>query len=316
MSGCLARWRFRQVPTAGKRPGAIKEPVYVVADRYSHRVPGPIDIPPDQFVILDGVRFHYLDWGGDGEPVLFLAGLGCTAHVFAELAPHLSDRFRVLALTRRGHGLTDQVQSGYALVDAAEDARRLLDAVGIERAHVVGHSMGGGEASALAARHPGRIGRIVYLDGAYDWADRPTSEWSEEAASPDRFASYEDYVDSVYSLFADDIRGPAFDAMLRNSVDIEADGSVVDKFSRAASAPFVEALKAFRHPYSDIAAPALAMFALGDQWQGAEGTWRVACRDRFVDEAANARVIELRASHYLFIDRRDDVLTAMREFLT
>ena len=124
-------------------------------------------------------------------PLLLLAGLGCTAHIFAELAPHLSDRFRVLALTRRGHGLTDQVQSGHALADAAEDARRLLDALGIERAHVVGHSMGGGEVSALAARHPGRVARVVYLDGAYDWADSPTPEWPEEAASPDRFASYE-----------------------------------------------------------------------------------------------------------------------------
>ena len=129
MSGCLARWRFRQVPTAGERPGArSNERVYVLARRYSHRVRGPIDIPSDQFVILDGVRFHYLDWGGDGEPMLLLAGLGSTAHVFSELAPQLSDRFRVLALTRRGHGLTDQVHSGYALADAAEDARRLLDA--------------------------------------------------------------------------------------------------------------------------------------------------------------------------------------------
>jgi pimeloyl-ACP methyl ester carboxylesterase len=218
-------------------------------------VPGPIDIPFDQFVILDGVRFHYLDWGGEGDPLLLLAGLGCTAHVFAELAPHLSDRFRVLALTRRGHGLTDQVQSGHALADAAEDARRLLDALGIERAHVVGHSMGGGEVSALAARHPGRVARIVYLDGAYDWADSPTPEWPEEAASPDRFASYEDYVDFVHSLLPDDIRGPALEAMLRTSVDTHADGSVVDKFSDAAAAPFVQALKEFRHPYSDITAP-------------------------------------------------------------
>ncbi len=184
-------------PSCARGPTAVAS--HVLARRYSHRVPGPIDIPTDQFVILDGVRFHYLDWGGDGETVLLLAGLGCTAHVFAEFAPQLSDRFRVLALTRRGHGLTDQVQSGYALVDAAEDARRLLDALGIERAHLVGHSMGGGEVSALAARHPGRVGRIVYLDGAYDWADSPTPEWPEEAASPDTFASYGDYVDVVYS---------------------------------------------------------------------------------------------------------------------
>jgi pimeloyl-ACP methyl ester carboxylesterase len=278
-------------------------------------VPDRIDIPPDQFVMLAGVRFHYLDWGGDGEPLLLLAGLGCTAHVFAELAPHLSDRFRVLALTRRGHGLTDQVQAGHALTDAAEDARRLLDALGIERAHVAGHSMGGGEVSALAARHPGRVARIVYLDGAYDWADSPTPEWPEEVASPDTFASYADYVDFVHSLLPDSVRGPAMDAMLRTTVDTRADGSVVDRFSTTASAPFVHALKTFRHPYPDIAAPALTVYALGDQWQGAEATWRAACRDRFATETANARVIELHASHYVFIDRRDDVLTAMHEFL-
>src|SRR6476661_1597749 len=115
------------------------------SSRYGHPVPGPMDIPSDQFVVLDGVRFHYLDWGGDGDPLLLLAGLGCTAHVFAELAPHLSDRFRVVALTRRGHGLTARVPSDHGLDEGAEDARRLLDALGIERAHVAGHSMGGGE---------------------------------------------------------------------------------------------------------------------------------------------------------------------------
>ena len=288
----------------------------VGSSRYRHRVPGPIEIPPDGFVVLDGVRFHYLDWGGDGDPLLMLAGLGCTAHVFSELAPHLSDRFRVVALTRRGHGRTDRVQNGFALADAAEDARRLLDALGIERAHVVGHSMGGGEVSALAARHPERVAGVVYLDGAYDWADSPTVEWPEEAASPDRFATYEDYVDFVHSLLPDDIRGPALDAMMRASVDTLPDGSVVDTFPTAASAPFVRALKAFRHPYSDITAPALAIYALGDQWQGPDAIWRATCRDRFAAETADAHVIELHASHYVFIDRRDEVVAALRSFLT
>jgi pimeloyl-ACP methyl ester carboxylesterase len=170
-------------------------------------MPNTIDVPPDRFVTLDGVRFHYLDWGGDGGPMLLLAGLGCTPHVFAELAPHLTDRFRVLALSRRGHGLTDQVRSGYALADAAEDARALLDALEMERAHMVGHSMGGGVVSALAVRNPDRVASVVYLDGAYDWADRAASgEAAEdepaEAASPDRFASYEDFAEFVRSMDA------------------------------------------------------------------------------------------------------------------
>ena len=283
--------------------------------RYGDQVPGRIDIPSDQFVTVDGVRFHFLDWGGEGDPLLLLAGLGCTAHVFAELAPHLSDRFRVLALTRRGHGLSDRVHSYYTLADGAEDARGLLDTLGIERAHIVGHSMGGGEVSALAARHPERVARIIYLDGAYDWADSPTPEWAEEEASPDRFASYDDYVDSVHSQLPEQLWGPALDAMLPTSVDTLADGSVVDKVSGPAAWPFAQALTAFRHPYSDITAPALAIFSLGDQWQGAQETWRVACRDRFAAEMADAQVLELHASHYLFIDRREDVLAAMLKFL-
>lgn len=284
--------------------------------RYGHRVPTPIDMPSDRYVTLDGVRFHYLDWGGDGDPLLLLAGLGCTGHVFAELAPHLSDRFRVLALTRRGHGLTDQVDGGHQLSDAAEDARRFLDAMGVRRAHVVGHSMGGGEVSALAALHPGRVDRIVYLDGAYDWADRPPGPEAEEAVGPERFASYEDYVDFIHARLPDGIWGPALDAMLRTCVDTHPDGSVVDTLSAEAFAPFVDALHQFRHPYSDITAPALAVYAVGDQWPPAETAWRAACRDRFVAETARGRVVEMRASHYLFLDHRDEVLAALREFLT
>ncbi|MGC4110214.1 MAG: alpha/beta hydrolase [Nocardioides sp.] len=278
-------------------------------------MPGPLAIPPDRFVTLDGVRFHYLDWGGEGEPLLLLAGLGCNAHLFVELAPLLSDRLRVLALTRRGHGLTEQVDEGCTIADGAEDARRLLDALGIERAHVVGHSMGGGEVSVLAARHPGRVDRIVYLDGAYDWADRAAPEEPDEG-DLDRYASYDDYVDFVYSLFDDDIRGPAFDAMLRTSVVEQPDESVVDRFSGAAAAPFVRALQEFRHPYAEISAPALAIYALGEQWEGPEGPWRVGSRDRFAAETANGQVAELSASHYLFIDHRDEVVAALQEFLT
>ena len=287
-------------------------------------MPDTIDVPPDRFVVLDGVRFHYLDWGGDGDAMLFLAGLGCTPHVFAELAPHLTDRFRVLGLSRRGHGLTDQVRSGYALADAAEDARGLLDALEIGRAHLVGHSMGGGEVSALAARHPDRVAGVVYLDGAYDWADRSAAgEAADEepvwAESPDRFASYEDYAEFVRAVDPDFERiwGPAFDAMCRALVETHPDGSVTEKLSDAEAAPFVEALEEFRHPYDEIAAPALAIYATGGSSKSSAATWRADCRHRFAAETARGQVLEIRdATHYPFLDHRDDVLLAMRTFLS
>lgn len=265
--------------------------------------------------MLDVTEFHYLDWGGDGPPLLLLAGLGCTAHVFAELAPRLRDHFRVVALTRRGHGSSDPGPTDYSIIDGADDARRLLDVLGVERAHVAGHSMGGAEVSVLAARHPERVGKVVYLDGAYDWADHPSTTWAEEEPAPDRFASYAEYASFVHDLLPAQVHGPAFDAMLRASVDIHEDGSVVDRHSEAAMAPFVRALREFRHPYADVAASALALYALGDGVQGVEAAWRAACRDRFRAEVAEAEVVELRASHYLFIDRRDDVVAAMTDFL-
>ncbi|MGN6576386.1 MAG: alpha/beta fold hydrolase [Nocardioides sp.] len=281
-------------------------------------VPSGADVPPDSFVTLDGVRFHYLDWGGDGEPVLLLAGLGCTAHIFTELAPHLTDRFRVLALTRRGHGLTGRADSGYALTDGAEDARRLLDELDIERAHLVGHSMGGGEVSALAARHPDRVGSVVYLDGAYDWADGPQDTEASAPEDPDRFASYDVFAGYVRSLSPDFERiwGPAFDAMCRTLVDTHSDGSVTEKHTHAAMAPYVEAVQAFRHPYAEITAPAFALYAVGDRWQGQAATWHAASRDRFLADTVDGRVVEIDdASHYLFLDRREEVLAAMRTFL-
>ena len=51
------------------------------------------------FVDVNGIRLHYLDWGGDGETLIFLTGMGSSAHTFDHIAPRFTDKFRVLALT-------------------------------------------------------------------------------------------------------------------------------------------------------------------------------------------------------------------------
>jgi pimeloyl-ACP methyl ester carboxylesterase len=115
-------------------------------------------------VEVNGIRCHYLDWGGEGEALLFLGGLSNTAHVFDDLAPMFTDRFRVVALTRRGAGQSDKPTTGYDTDQLVEDTVAFLDALKIERVHLVGFSLAGVELTRLAALHANRVGKLVYLD--------------------------------------------------------------------------------------------------------------------------------------------------------
>ena len=65
-----------------------------------------------RFITVNGVRLHYLDWGGKGDTMLFLHGLGDTAHIYDDLAPKFTNQFRVLGLTRRGHGQSEKPEAG------------------------------------------------------------------------------------------------------------------------------------------------------------------------------------------------------------
>ena len=98
---------------------------------------------------------------GDGPPVMLLSGLSGVARGWsAQIAP-LSQRFRVIAHDHRGTGASG-AQDGEVSVEAmAEDAVKLIDALGIERAHLVGHSTGGAMALAMARHRPNRVGRVV-----------------------------------------------------------------------------------------------------------------------------------------------------------
>ncbi|HLL82120.1 MAG TPA: alpha/beta hydrolase [Longimicrobium sp.] len=114
--------------------------------------------------MADGTRVEYLDWGGRGEVLVFVAGLGNTAHVFDTFAPRFTGRYRVIGVTRRGFGGSDRPAQGYEPAVLATDIVAVLDSLGVRRATLIGHSIGGGEITAVAAAHPGRVRRLVYLD--------------------------------------------------------------------------------------------------------------------------------------------------------
>src|SRR6516225_8004013 len=66
--------------------------------------PAEITLPSDHQLIIGNLRVHYLDWGGGGQPILFLHGGGLNAHTWDVLALMLRDRYRCIALDQRGHG--------------------------------------------------------------------------------------------------------------------------------------------------------------------------------------------------------------------
>jgi len=121
---------------------------------------------------LDGVRISYLD-EGEGDPVLLIHGFASNKEVnwvnpgWVELLA--GDGRRVIALDNRGHGDSQKFYdpAAYGAPTMAEDARRLLDHLEIERADVMGYSMGARISAFLTLNHPGRVRRAVFSGLGY-----------------------------------------------------------------------------------------------------------------------------------------------------
>jgi len=103
---------------------------------------------------------------GSGPPVVLLHGLGCGKRMWFHQIRALRRRFRVIAYDLRGHGQSDAPgeATDYSAAHLARDFIGVLDALKIERAGVVGFSLGGGPALALAAGRPERVSRLVLAD--------------------------------------------------------------------------------------------------------------------------------------------------------
>jgi len=134
-----------------------------------------------QFVTVDdNVKLEVLDWGGSGRPVVLLAGLGNTAHIFDDFAPKLASEYHVYGITRRGYGNSSSPPSGYSADRLGDDVLAVLDALKLNRPVLVGHSIAGEELSSVETRHPERVAGLVYLDaiGALAYYDRSRGDFS------------------------------------------------------------------------------------------------------------------------------------------
>jgi pimeloyl-ACP methyl ester carboxylesterase len=115
-----------------------------------------------------GVSLHY--WlGGDARRPLVILTHGATVdhHEWDATADALGDRYRVLMWDVRGHGLSRPAR--FTVADAVDDLVALLDALGVEQATLVGHSLGGNLHQELVFRHPGRVASMVCVDSAWNF---------------------------------------------------------------------------------------------------------------------------------------------------
>ena len=120
--------------------------------------------PLDRDLVVNGLRLHLLDWGGEGRtPLLLLHGFTGSAHAWDTLSIALQPHFRVLALDQRGHGDSDPADV-YSPTTAFDDIAGVVDQLGLRSFVLIGLSMGGRNAMYFASKRPQAIEKLVIVD--------------------------------------------------------------------------------------------------------------------------------------------------------
>ena len=120
----------------------------------------------DKYITANGLKLHYLDWGGDARPPLILLhGIERHAHTFDHVAPHFLDRYHVIAMDMRGHGESEWDPDGrYLVEDYVRDLEAVADSQQWRGITLWGNSTGGRVAQVYAGLHPDRVSRVISED--------------------------------------------------------------------------------------------------------------------------------------------------------
>lgn len=290
--------------------------------------------------VAPGVKLEVLDWGGSGEAMVLLTGLGNNAHVYDYFAFQFTDFFHVIGITRRGWLPSSQPENGYDVETRAADDIKVLDALGIKKAVLVGHSIAGSELTKIAVKYPSYVDKLVYLDAL----DRSKALTFPQLPSPPEPTDVD--TKSIFSVQAFGVRmlaarGPIpADCLL---VEFDKDGRVTgattpdfisNQVLEGASLPAIPPTN-----WADIKQPRLGIFApptvetklpyypylspadqaTFDQRFPAYLQWLSDVDDLFAEQhpGSPTPVVYLLpgASHYVFFNNEAEVVLQMRNFL-
>ena len=124
--------------------------------------------PIMQKVKGDGIEINLAVWEGAGQSILCIHGITANCRCWDTLADVLAPEYRVMAMDLRGRGQSDKPSQGYALEYHLRDINCLLDDLGLDRAVIMGHSLGAFIGLAFAAEYPDRIDRLILVDAGGD----------------------------------------------------------------------------------------------------------------------------------------------------
>lgn len=229
--------------------------------------------PRDERITLNGLSFHFRDWGGSGPPVVLLHGLASTCHIWDLVAPILADDYAVVALDQRGHGLSAKPDYGYDFATVGGDLLALITAMRMERPLIVGHSWGGDVALEFAVANPEVAMGLCFVDGGTiePSARHETVEQAKEQMAPPVFAGV------TMQEFAGRIRdrrsslSPEAHEIILANFEVLPDDTIRAWLSRDNHLRIVEALWEHHPPalYPQVKCPVLLMPARDESDPGA-----------------------------------------------
>lgn len=209
-------------------------------------------MPDERFVSANSLRFHCLDWGGQGDWLVLLHGLASQAHIWDLVAPKLIDSFRVIALDQRGHGLTDKPDVSYDFASITHDLDAVLDVLRIDRAVLIGHSWGGNVALQYAVDHPHRVSGLVLIDGGFlqigDRMDWPAAEKMLEP--PDLIGTPADEFRARLKFWMGSAWSPEAEDIILNNFEARSDGTIAPRLQKSNHMQVVRAL--WKHRPSEL----------------------------------------------------------------
>ena len=268
-------------------------------------------------VTLAGLSYRPLDVAltdiGHGEPVILLHGIPTWSYLYNDVIPLLSPQMRVIAPDFLGHGYSDRRDFfDRSLLAQTAMVLRLMDHLGIERAHFVGHDTGGGVSLILAIEHPERVGKLVLTNAvAYDswpiddmialgnpnWRSRTPDEVADFLAS-----GLPDGIHNQTRLTPEFIGG-----IVAPYRDEEGKISII----RNASALNTNHTTMLVERHGQITAPTLCLWGVHDPWQ------TIRDGERLAIEIPDARLVRVEnASHWIPHDTPEVFASEIVRFLS